>query len=166
MFKILWHLVVNKCIANKFTPVHLSGTVLCPCTCCYFSFSCKRINCGQTGRMEDPSHFSITLLRLCSSADSCWWIPAKLQLDFFSLFLGWFIIFFLHFTPPQASSHSSVWHQLSHQTRGSQSERCCDVAATAAALPTQTDSSWLPGQQRGSVLLHTNPESSHSQQGV
>lgn len=77
--------MVNKCIANKFTPVYLSGTVLCPWLCCYFSFSCQRINCGQTGRMEEPSHFSVSLLRLCS-------IPAKLHLDFFHCLvaLGWF----------------------------------------------------------------------------
>lgn len=70
------------------------------------AFSCQRINCGQTGRMEDPSYFSIPLLRLCSSADSCWWIPAKLHLDFFHCFVALSCFFSTFFLPPHRPPHT------------------------------------------------------------
>lgn len=55
---------------------------------------------------------------------------------------------------PQASSHTSVWRQLSDLARWSQSEKCCDHTSTAAALQPQTEPSRLSERQRGEAALH------------
>lgn len=88
-----------------------------------------------------------------------------MQLDNKPLFRCLFLVVYLKpsLLLPQASSHTSVWEQLSYLARWSQSEDRCGHAATAAALQPQTEPSRLPEQQRGEIPKHLDAEKTHRQ---